>query len=147
MVKDNIFGVEFLAQVSSVHGGLCLIWVPSKRNLFLHFEAQNPCVFLFFTSSGKNVNLGKTCEFFFLIIYLYFQNSRVSFYFFFFPLYPKQIALRYLPGSLRGGVMALRLSHHLCTSCCVLALMNVQPNTNPGKQRVRSSVNASIFVK
>lgn len=145
MVKDNIFGVEFLAQVSSVHGGLCLIWVPSKRNLFLHFEAQNPCVFLFFTSSGKNVNLGKTCEFFFKSFICIFKIlGWVSI---FFSLYPKQIALRYLPGSLRGGIMALRLSHHLCTSCCVLALMNVQPNTNPGKQRVRSSINASIFVK
>lgn len=64
MVKDNIFGVEFLAQVSSVHGDLCFILVLSKRNLFLHFEAQNPYVFLFLTSSGKNVNLGKTCVFF-----------------------------------------------------------------------------------
>lgn len=135
-----------MAQVSSVHGGLCLIWVPSKRNLFLHFEAQNPCVFLFFTSSGKNVNLGKTCEFFFNHLFVFSKFSG-EFLFFFFSLYPKQIALRYLPGSLRGGVMALRLSHHLCTSCCVLALMNVQPNTNPGKQRVRSSINASIFVK
>lgn len=66
---------------------------------------------------------------------------------FFFSLYPKQIALRYLPGGLWGGIMALRLSHHLCTSCCVLALMNVQPNTKPGKQRARSSISASIFVK
>lgn len=43
--------------------------------------------------------------------------------------------------------MALRLSHHLCTSCCVLILMNVQPKPNPGKHKVKSSLNASVFVK
>lgn len=145
MVKDNIFGVEFLAQVSSVHGGLCLILVTSKRNL-LHILKLRIHMCLFLTSSGKNVNLGKIYMWVFLNHLFVFSKFSGEFLFFF-SLYPKQIALRYLPGSLQGGIMALRLSHHLCTSCCVLALMNVQQNTNPGKQKVRSSVNASMLVK